>query len=115
MLFQEDVAIFDAQIADLQQKRKQFIAQLQAECKHPLDAIFECSYETDSIWTRPPARVCRLCGYTEDGWGCGHWKLCGDGIPIITRAQLQKYALTWMTQEVLATLRFTKKVQDANS
>lgn len=53
-------------------KTREFIHMLQNKCKHT-DVV-----ET-SLGTHPPFRVCRECGYAEQGWGCGYWKLNGPG------------------------------------
>ena len=39
-------------------------------CTHP--KIAECREIS------PPWRVCRVCGLTEEGWGCGYKVLAGD-------------------------------------
>lgn len=45
----------------------------QAECKH--EDVVEHPDSHGKFIVSPPYRVCRTCGYAEEGWGCGYWKL----------------------------------------
>jgi hypothetical protein len=40
-------------------------------CSHPLDQIRE-QWESGQ---GPPWTICLVCGYSEEGWGIGGWKL----------------------------------------
>lgn len=39
-------------------------------CKHPKDSIRELRHDRSAPWT-----ICLDCGYAEEGWGIGTWKL----------------------------------------
>lgn len=45
--------------------------EVQLACTHPW--IIEAPYAPSRGWLRasPEFRVCRTCGFTEQGWGCG--------------------------------------------
>lgn len=50
------------------------------QCEH--SEVFESAY-TPSSWgsATPPYRVCRDCGFAEEGWGCGYSILQGAASP----------------------------------
>ena len=54
------------------------LKEIQASCGHPEREIVEGEYRA-SRWEKdcadPPFRVCRRCGYSEPGWGCGYFRL----------------------------------------
>lgn len=55
------------------------VASQQASCRH-VDLI-ECDYMPMYGGSAlPPMRLCRTCGMTEDGWGCGHIVLKGAAV-----------------------------------
>ena len=54
------------------------LKEIQSSCSHPGREIVEGEYRA-SRWeeasAEPPFRVCRRCGYSEPGWGCGYFRL----------------------------------------
>lgn len=92
------------------------IAKLQRtidKCAHPPTHIIEGEYDPDDGWRDaiPPFRVCTICGYAEEGWGCGYWKLSTDNIkiPELTRTEARKFATKGvLSQEKLNNIRFKK-------
>lgn len=57
----------------LNERIKKQIYYTQNGCKHRATSIREAEYEPGDYIA--PFRVCIDCGYAEDGWGCGYWKL----------------------------------------
>ena len=56
-------------------------------------------------------RVCMLCGYAEEGWGCGFWKLRYNYEPVVKLPRellFQKYVKKFWTQDMLNEVRFDK-------
>lgn len=74
-------------------KKKELVTKLQAKCKHPMKSVIEAEYmpsESEFFNALPPFRVCTLCGYAEEGWGCGYDKLTcppteSYDVPIVSR------------------------------
>lgn len=58
-------------------KLKDVVRSVQRACKHA--DLAECSYQPG---VSPPWRICRCCGMTEEGWGCGFLVLRGEAVPI---------------------------------
>ena len=53
---------------------------LQKSCGHPEHAQVEADYYSDGTgFSLPPFAVCTLCGYNEQGWGAGYWRLRAMG------------------------------------
>lgn len=104
-----DVDAIDAKLSALQQERKEIIAEIQAQCQHPIDALIEGQYQSTYYSTTPPFRVCKLCGYAEEGWYCGYWKLQGNDIPQLPNEVAHKLVLKFYTQEKMNELRFQRK------
>jgi hypothetical protein len=61
--------------AVLEQKADALLEQIQEVCPHPVESLLEAPYQSYCESVSPPFRVCRLCGYAEEGWGCGYQKL----------------------------------------
>ena len=94
-------------------KIDQLEAILMTKCPHPFEAVREGSYSA-SYSTTPPMRVCTDCGYAEEGWGCGYWKLDVDwtlhnAIPKLEREEAFKFVRKFWTQDALSAVRFHKK------
>jgi hypothetical protein len=72
------------------------LAEIQAACGHPEAEIVEGEYRA-SQWeegsAEPPFRVCRRCGYSEPGWGCGYLRLYPNNphIPHMDRDEAWKF------------------------
>lgn len=101
---------YELDIQELRKQRDETIIRLQEECPHPVNALREAEYspETHFVYASPPFRVCTECGYAEDGWGCGYWKLASnEEIPQMSRDTLfRKYVKRRLTQDELSKVRF---------
>jgi len=103
--------------------------QEQDKCEHPEQVIVEGKAKPGDTWTigcgggtystwKPPFRVCRACGYAEEGWGSGYWKLGSTPrVPEIERAEAKKLILgRALTQRDLYKLeyphRFTNRTDE---
>ena len=81
------------------------LAEIQAACGHPEAEIVEGGYRAsrwEEVCADPPFRVCRRCGYSEPGWGCGYFKLYPNNyhIPHMDRNEAWKFIRGGlMTQE----------------
>lgn len=102
----------DREIQALKDDREARLLELQAGCDHPVDDIFEVDYRDGGILfsATPPFRVCRKCGYAEEGWHCGYWKLdTREEVPTISREKARRdYVLKFYTQEQMNEERFKK-------
>lgn len=112
-----DLALLDKEIALLKQDREKTLTMMQAACKHPVDEWLETPYYSGGPYgySSGELRVCKLCGYAEEGWGCGFWKLKGYGldIPVISRdAARKKYILKLYSQRDLNELRYPNRNSD---
>lgn len=60
------------EIEELRKKQKSRLEQMQSSCDHSLiaerDYILQTLLNTSAI---PPARICEVCGYEEEGWSTG--------------------------------------------
>lgn len=97
-------------------KIQQLEFRLMDKCTHPFDAIREGRYIPAGNWgsATPDMRVCTDCGYAEEGWGCGYWKLnvdytLRDSIPQISRDEAFKHVRKFWTQEAMSQHRFPSK------
>ena len=105
----EEVIQLIAELGDVQKQRdtlnvtiKAMELQLFRECPHPDNEVVEGRFK-DNGWlgcTRP-FRVCRLCGYAEEGWGMGYWKLAKPGttIPSLPYDDARKYVRRQFSQD----------------
>ena len=72
------------------------LREIQAACGHPEKEVVEGEYRA-SQWeeasAEPPFRVCRRCGYSEPGWGCGYFRLYPHNynIPHMSRNEAWKF------------------------
>lgn len=85
------------------------LQRFQKKCKHPKRNVVETRFEETSYpcVASPPFRVCRECGYAEEGWGCGYWKLCpGEhDIPTVGRGTARTFVVgRILTQQAMAGL-----------
>lgn len=73
-------------------------------CTHPKDETLEGEWKRmewgDSF---PPFRVCKPCGYAEEGWGTGYQKLNYDSNEIlhVKREEAERYIRWFFSQEKL--------------
>ena len=101
--FREQVEKMDKNIEKLKKDRDKFIKDFQAKCKHPPLMIRETPQT-------PPFRVCMECGYAEQGWGCGYWKL--DHVPYDEVAEQRnaiKYVLGRVHSQEELSERFSRR------
>jgi len=85
--------------------------ELQSRCQHRVNEVVEGDYKAYDYSTDPPFRVCTVCGYAEQGWGCGYWKLNYGSreIPTIPRSEAQKYIRKFFTQDQMNELRYGRR------
>lgn len=79
----------DQQIEELQQRKKEIIEKATQSCSHPVEAVVELPYESHAYGSERPWLLCKACGLTEEGWGCGYKKLRHaefKDVPKISRA-----------------------------
>lgn len=85
-----------AQLDQLERKKeviREKILKAQIACSHPLKAIVEGAYvPREDGHSLPPFRVCRNCGYAEEGWYCGYSLLAPNtyGLDTIDRDKAWK-------------------------
>lgn len=110
-MIRQAITDIDQQIAELKAEREELISALQKACKH--DTIYEVDYIPSRFFNAtPPFRVCKDCGYAEQGWNCGYWKLdTKEAVPIIRDEQGQKYVLKFYTQDKLSEIKYGKKAE----
>lgn len=102
MNVREQIAAIDAEIQDLREVREAIILKAQNECPHPKEEILEGEGS-------PPFHVCKLCGYAEEGWYCGYWKLECRNAPRLSHREAFKYVLRFINNSKLADLRFSRE------
>lgn len=90
----------------------------QTDCSHPIEHQREAGYYHSEFGrSQPPFAVCLNCGYSEEGWGAGYWKLSRKGrmrveLPQVSREELLKSALPRLnTQEAQHEARYGYKKQ----
>jgi len=98
----------EKQIKSLTSRKDAVIKNLQEQCKHPKELTLEGKY-VDSHFGGVlfrPCRVCKLCGYGEEGWGAGYWKLSKsyDDIPEVSHDEAWKYVRTFVSQDQMEKL-----------
>lgn len=110
------IAHHKEQVAFHSALQRHAIQELQSLCTHPLESVVEGEYESDPLggcWHSAPFRVCRACGYAEQGWGAGFWKLSNNysGVPMLQREEARKLIVgPIVTQEMMGTLgRYGKR------
>lgn len=67
-------------------------------CEHPISYVLQGKWKpNDAVYFNngePEFRVCTICGYAEEGWGCGFQKLgqhLYSEIKEVSREEAQKY------------------------
>ena len=99
----------DAKIKKLEKQREETYAKSQKSCSHPASEVIEGEYKSGHYFTSPPFRVCKLCGYAEEGWHCGYWKLSDGYIPSVSREYAMKYVIGGVrSQEDISKERFNR-------
>lgn len=101
----------DKQIEALKIKRTKQLQKTHTTCKHPLDQVIEGKYE-DLGWlgVHRPIRVCKACGYAEEGWGSGYWKLPNNySIPQLDRDEAWKYVKKFHSQKDMYKLKYPER------
>lgn len=81
VIYRQKLSNLQDQIRQLQSEANALIDEMINECPHPIDKIVEAAEipEGNTLESGDPFRVCSVCGYAEDGWGVGFYKL-GKGI-----------------------------------
>ena len=105
-----DVDILARKIKALEAQREKRLNGMHEECPHPHEHIIEAKYRDGYFGATPPFRVCKLCGYAEEGWYCGYWKLSTrEECPTLSRDAAQKYVLKFHSQDDLSKKRFPNR------
>jgi hypothetical protein len=92
------------EIEALEGVRDTYVKSMQAACDHPKEQVVEEMWVKDD-WgynSTPPFRVCKLCGYSEEGWGSGFKKLkygFGDDVPTLPYEKARKYQIGQMVRQ----------------
>jgi hypothetical protein len=81
------------EIDKLKEQRIELIKAIIDECDHPEEEVMEKAYspETAVCYSRPPIKVCRLCGQAEEGWGVGYKIFNNDEAPTISEKKYWEY------------------------
>lgn len=84
-------------VKDAEKKLEEVRLRLQARCKHPIEHCVEASYfNLGSGTSFPPFRVCKRCGYAEEGWYVGYQFLhrqVYEGIKRVSRDEARKFSI----------------------
>ena len=105
----ETVKDLDAQRDALRTKKEKVIRAYQEKCRHPRNEII------GSRWGSPEFRVCRVCGYAENGHGCGYWKLAPNeygSVPVMDDDEARKFVLRRLTQDQINAMRHPELTQE---
>lgn len=80
------------------------------KCRHPRAYVLEGEYEPAGTFgsADAPFRVCTLCGYAEEGWGCGYWKLNFNGADF-TNIQLKRSSALKLVRDFWSQDRMNEK------
>lgn len=106
------IAELKSQRAQLNNKVEQLETKLMTKCPHLIEALREAKAVSSSWSATPPMRVCTDCGYAEEGWHCGYWKLDTDygvEIPKLSRDAAFKFVRKFWTQNAMAELRYPNR------
>lgn len=90
-------------LARIRQEIEELTKKLFDSCSHPHEATVEGDY---TEWFRP-FRVCRICGYAEQGWNVGYWKLNAPygTVPTLSREEAWKFVRKHFSQDELWEMR----------
>jgi len=80
------------EIETLRKKQISKLEQMQSGCGHPL--IAERDYIPQTLLNLnhiPPARICEVCGYEEEGWGTGYKTLKETDARIIRKVREEDF------------------------
>lgn len=100
----------EAEIDAIYARKAALIQKTVAKCKHPIQWVHELKY-TDSGDGRPWL-ICTDCGYTEEGWGCGYYKLKHADTHKQARISFEDWLeirTVVMSQNALSEVRFAVK------
>lgn len=102
----------EQKISELQSKKTDFIKEMMDKCPHPIEQIVEGQFQPEGIITsaKPSFRVCRLCGYAEEGWGY-YYKLAPgsyNGIPHLSREEAWKLVVKFHSRSQLYEMQRSK-------
>lgn len=99
----------NAAIDEAERARDEYVKEVQSTCPHPEESIREGDMDQRFGATVPPFRVCVECGYAEQDWHIGYWKLAPQtysGIPRLSPDEAQKYVARFFTQEDIVALKY---------
>lgn len=91
------------EIEALEGVKDSYIKSMQSACEHPKEHVIEEAWARND-WgnSRPPFRVCKLCGYSEEGWGSGFKKLnygFGEDVPTLPYNKARQYQIGPMVRQ----------------
>jgi hypothetical protein len=68
------------------------VKEVQSLCTHPIEEVIEGDYYPSSYYSyaRPPFRVCKLCGYSEESWRVGYKINTTTEVPNLSRESAMK-------------------------
>lgn len=71
------------------------------QCKHNIKHVVEAPYkEGDYLFrSEPDFRVCKRCGYAEEGWKRYYKLYAYKNVPIVTRSEGWKYVKLFLDNE----------------
>lgn len=115
-LLKKQIALLKDERSAMSIKIEALETRLMDKCPHHYDSLREGTFVSSGGFgsATPPLRVCIDCGYAEEGWGCGYWKLStswelNDAIPKLTRDEAFKFVRRFWTQDMMDMVRFSKK------
>ena len=109
--FRQRLAAMDEKVKAIQDKREQLIRDAMLNCKHPIEEVIEGDYESTMFSTWAPFRVCKICGYAEEGWGSGYTRLHGnvyshDILCEVKRRYAEKFVIKKFSQNDQYVMRY---------
>lgn len=91
----------------LREESEKAFAEAILKCKHSKSKVVEVNPTEYKFIenNEPPFRICKNCGYAEEGWGCGYWKLDYENVPLVKRDSIE-FINEFNTQANLSSKRY---------
>ena len=98
----KELARIEGQMDRLEKRYIMLTARLIKHCKHPAHKVVEGRHTE----MHRPFRVCQDCGYAEEGWGAGYWKLPRSHVIVaeVPRSVALKFVSEFVSQESMGGL-----------
>lgn len=104
----EEIRKLEEEIDKLKSRKETMVKLMQDNCKHPEESLLESKSIPSSFGGTlfRPLRVCRLCGYAEEGWGAGYWKISNtySELPVVSREVAWRFVRKFVSQEEMMRL-----------